>query len=434
MVWEGCPRKGAPYPISRTPDSAGAIFAPMQGWHPSRSAALDRLQRFAPRAGKEYARSRNNDLGPDRRDNVSALSTWIRYRILTEHDVVAQTLSLHSATAAEKFIQEVFWRTYWKGWLEMRPGVWQEFLNERDQVRNRLQMDAEQAALLERAEQGRTGVAGFDDWARELSDTGYLHNHARMWFASIWIFTLKLPWALGADFFLRHLLDADPASNTLSWRWVAGLQTRGKIYLACPDNIATCTDGRFRPRGLAEQAEALKGPEPPPARAVPKATGQFQADFNGQLLLVTPEDLHPESLIEGRGRPAQVLVAGPDAFAPDWPWGDKARAFLDGAVEDTVARLSAMDLPVRRIDSLDAAALRDLARAHELQQILTPYAPVGPVADRLAMFRQALAADGIALEQVRRDWDEQAWPHARRGFFPFRKQIPDLLKLAGLGP
>ena len=61
-----------------------------------------------------------------------------------------------------------------------------------------------------------TGIEGFDDWARELVDTGYMHNHARMWFASIWIFTLRLPWALGADFFLRHLLDADAASNTLS--------------------------------------------------------------------------------------------------------------------------------------------------------------------------------------------------------------------------
>ena len=50
-----------------------------------------------------------------------------------------------------------------------------------------------------------------------------MHNHVRMWFASIWIFTLNLPWQLGADFFMQHLLDGDPASNTLSWRWVAGI-------------------------------------------------------------------------------------------------------------------------------------------------------------------------------------------------------------------
>ncbi|MCK7502530.1 MAG: hypothetical protein MZW92_81430 [Comamonadaceae bacterium] len=86
-----------------------------------------------------------------------------------------------------------------------------------------------------------------------------LHNHARLWFASLWIFTLELPWALGADFFLRHLLDGDPASNTLSWRWVVGLQTPGKIYLARADNIARFTAGRFPAvTGLATAARPLR--------------------------------------------------------------------------------------------------------------------------------------------------------------------------------
>ena len=72
-----------------------------------------------------------------------------------------------------------------------------------------------------------------------------------MWFASIWIFTLNLPWELGANFFYRNLLDADEASNTLSWRWVAGLHTSGKFYLARQDNIekysrtSTISSGRF---------------------------------------------------------------------------------------------------------------------------------------------------------------------------------------------
>jgi deoxyribodipyrimidine photo-lyase len=66
-----------------------------------------------------------------------------------------------------------------------------------------------------------------------------------MWFASIWIFTLGLPWRIGADFFYRHLLDGDAASNTLSWRWVAGLHTRGKAYAAESWNIEKFTGGRF---------------------------------------------------------------------------------------------------------------------------------------------------------------------------------------------
>ena len=59
-----------------------------------------------------------------------------------------------------------------------------------------------------------------------------------MWFASIWIFTLELPWQLGAEFFMQHLYDGDAASNTLGWRWVAGVQTQGKHYLASEWNLS----------------------------------------------------------------------------------------------------------------------------------------------------------------------------------------------------
>ena len=70
-----------------------------------------------------------------------------------------------------------------------------------------------------------------------------------MWFASIWIFTLGYSWESGADFFKRNLLDFCPASNTLGWRWVAGLQTINKPYLAMSDNINYFTNGRFNPIG-----------------------------------------------------------------------------------------------------------------------------------------------------------------------------------------
>ena len=229
----------------------------MTAFQPTRVAALAALEHFVPRAGRHYAEQRNFDYGPERRDNISVLSPYIRHRMISEQEVVAAVLKSHSPATAEKFIQEVFWRTYWKGWLQQRPAVWQHYLAELEHQKSR------KIYGLATACDGETGIECFDHWARELRTTGYLHNHARMWFASIWIFTLRLPWQLGADFFLQHLLDGDPASNTLSWRWVAELQTIGKHYVASADNIQRYTAGRFERPEIALHAEPLMAMDHP---------------------------------------------------------------------------------------------------------------------------------------------------------------------------
>lgn len=392
-------------------------------FEPSRAAALDRLARFVPAAGQKYAAGRNTDAGPAAPSAVSRLSPYLRYRLLTEPEVVRAVLNQHNLMAAEKYVQEVLWRTYWKGWLEMRPSVWHSFVDERD----RAQQSFPNARALAAAENGTTGIEGFDDWARELIATGYLHNHARMWFASIWIFTLRLPWALGADFFLRHLLDADAASNTLSWRWVAGLQTAGKTYLATADNIARYTNGRFAPTGLASSAAALTEPAVAAARPLPRLDPVMPG--TASLLLVTPEDLHPQaSLFTGIAIKAAVITAGADLL-----WGDQARSFVASAASDTSERTAATwNCPAQVTATLDPAAIIAAAQAAEVRQIVAAYAPVGPVADALGTLAPALAAHGIALTQVRRRWDEQFWPHAKKGFFAFKERIPELLREIGI--
>ncbi len=406
--------------------------AASQTFIPTREAGLARLAEFLPRAGGAYARDRNDDRGPDDRGNVSMLSPWLRHRLLTEHEVVAAAIAMHGDHGARKFVQEVLWRTYWKGWLQLRPSVWRDFLVERDAERASVDADPKLAARLTHAEAGDAGIDGFDQWARELVETGYLHNHARMWFASIWIFTLRLPWALGADFFLRHLIDADPASNTLSWRWVAGLQTVGKPYVATADNIARCTQGRFRPKRLATDVVALDAAAMPAAHRLAPAdalTGGGHA-----LLLVTPEDLHPECLALGDVDIAATLcVRGCDAPQP-WPWGALARDFVGSAVDDVATRLRAARShgAVEVTDAPSSVAVVDAARDAGVDTVLTAEAAIGPMADALDDLRAALAAEGIALLRVRRDWDAHFWPHATRGFFPFREKIDDTLRALGL--
>ncbi len=340
--------------------------------------------------------------------------------MITEREVVAAVLERHDLSAAEKYVQEVAWRTYWKGWLEMRPVVWRRYVDELAAVRAGFRGTRE----LERAEAGETGIDGFDDWARELVAGGYLHNHARMWFASIWIFTLRLPWTLGADFFMRHLIDADPASNTLSWRWVAGLQTAGKTYLATADNIARHTGGRFAPTGLATAATALTE-EPVPG---PSPLPRLVADDGGPaLLLVTPEDMSPETAYPDRSFVGALVVSGVPGD------GGKSGAFVAAAAEDAAARARArFGCPVRVIDALDPAPLLAAAAEAGVRTIATPYAPVGPVADALAAAGPVLAGSGVAIVQARRSWDERFWPHARKGFFAFRKEIGAELAREGL--
>lgn len=391
---------------------------------PSRAEALRRLTNFLPRAGRSYAHDRSTDLGPDRRANVSGLSPYLRYRLITERQVVAAILGHHSGDNAAKFVQEVCWRTYWKGWLEMHPEVWSRFGAERDAAR---EAAGGLAKALEAAQSGTTGIEGFDDWAAELVETGYMHNHARMWFASIWIFTLRLPWTLGADFFLRHLIDADPASNTLSWRWVAGLQTQGKTYLATADNIVRYTEGRYKPKGLAVRADALEEAPLPAIRSLPSLS---PLPALPTLILITGEDLNPESLFGANTQVRGVMaVRGTDA----WPHGDAARAFVSAAVTDAADRAGrAFNARSETIDTFDAAKIAAAARAAGVTNLATAYAPVGPVADALIELAAALEIEGLTLTRKRRSWDDRFWPNATKGYFKLRENIPEVLASEGL--
>lgn len=397
-------------------------------WSPLREDALEQLHAFAPKVGASYAKQRNFDFGAGKHDKVSRLSPWLRHRIITENEVLSATLARFGERDAEKFIQEVFWRSYFKGWLEHRPDVWKYYKTDLVALIDRLDKDAALARDYDAAVLGQTGIECFDVWANELIATGYLHNHARMWFASIWIFTLKLPWQLGADFFYRHLLDGDPASNTCSWRWVAGLHTAGKTYLARADNIEKFTAGRFAPRGqLAPAAYALED-----SRPVSVIAPQFrEPDLVGRRvgLLVTEEDCHPESV--SNLRPEAILVLTGATPRSVLPTGEKTTAFAAEALRYRAQPIEAhFGVQVSVQDGQDwSAALAGWMSANNLEVCVTARPPIGPVARRA---RRACRDAGIELVEVTRTYDQCAWPHAKRGFFGLKKKIPRILDEVGL--
>jgi deoxyribodipyrimidine photo-lyase len=396
----------------------------------TRAAGLTLLQDFTPRMGRHYTNGRNTDHGPGAHRAVSQLSPYVRRRLLLESELVSAAIAAHGPEDAEKFVQEVIWRGYFKGWLERRPQVWASTRDGLIGDLTTLDTDRRLRRAVADAEGGNTGLACFDAWAQELVETGYLHNHARMWFASIWIFTLGLPWRIGADFFLRHLLDGDPASNTLGWRWVAGLHTRGKAYKAQAWNIATFTANRFTPRDsdLADDVTALDHLEPDglppvlPLRAInPPQQGKPTA------LLITEDDCRVEDFdLAGLDIRARGTLQATPLRSPR-PVSDAVMAFEAAALADAAARAGG------GFEQLEARVPGDLAiwaaRAG-VSQIVTPYVPTGPLRDWLDEALPALAAKGITLCEWRRDWDSAIWPHATAGFFKVKQQIPRILEQA----
>ena len=394
----------------------------------TRAEAQARLERFAPNMGRDYAQGRNFDRGAGAHRDVSMLSPYIRRRLLTEQEVIATAIKSQGAEASAKFIDEVIWRSYFKGWLEQRPEVWDSYAAGLRQDLAKMQGDAGLRHAIHSAETGQTGLSYFDSWALELIETGYLHNHARMWFASIWIFSLKLPWRVGADFFLRHLLDGDPASNTLSWRWVAGLHTRGKPYVAQADNIARFTNERFVPRAqeLTQNAAGLEALEPDglPACKAPRSPLAPQSHLPTALLL-TEEDCRIEDF------PIEDLIcttAATLAASPLRSPREVARLvvqFEAGALADVAQRSGVA------VSSMALGAPSDLAQwalQSGAEQIVTPYVPVGPLREWLLRAKPELDAAGISLAEWRRDWDAMIWPYATAGFFKVKKQIPKFLR------
>ena len=194
---------------------------------------------WMPNAASSYQSSRNYDL--DGKQTTSRLSESISAGILSEMDVIDSAKRFNISMKNNKFIEEIFWRVYFRGYFETHPSVWTHYTKNLNSHFQKL------PKYYDIAVKGETELECFNAWINQLKETGYLHNHTRMWFASIWIFTFDLPWELGADLFMRYLNDADEASNTLNWRWVAGLHTSKKPYVARASNIFKYTQ-KYNPQ------------------------------------------------------------------------------------------------------------------------------------------------------------------------------------------
>lgn len=397
---------------------------------PTREAGLKRLKEFAPFAGETYSNERNFDFSFTKKNSVSALSPWIKHRLITEEEVLIEILKYHSPHSAMKFIQEVFWRGYFKGWLEQHPTVWSHHNEKLIKEYTKLENNKFVRENYMSAINGETGIECFDFWCEQLKSTGYLHNHVRMWFASIWVFTLKLPMELGADFFMLHLIDADAASNTLSWRWVSGLHTKGKAYAARASNIEKFTNGQFNPSGqLVEDISPLTENIDHPLVSLPQLDKSIQKDA---VLLVTEEDCSPETSLEIKDFEVEILPLYLEKKYPRWIQpNNSVRFFSNTAVQNTCQRLG--QLGVEKIDKTKwTDTILEASDRLGTKNIIIPKVPVGAVKSKLRKVKKNLAEHDIYIYEHYKNYDIYTWQHASKGFFKLKKQIPNILHQLGL--
>jgi deoxyribodipyrimidine photo-lyase len=394
----------------------------------NRTDALSQLEAFVPHLA-DYAAQRNRVVPGH--PHVSRLSPAIRCRLILETEVVEMALRHHSFSHVEKFVQEVVWRSYWKSWLELRPTVWTRYRGEVLHLQQHGSVEMlEQCA---RAEAGETGVDVMDAFAQELTRTGYLHNHARMWFASYWVHVLRLPWALGADFFYRHLLDADPASNTLSWRWVAGLQTKGKTYLVRRSNLEKyASEYILRNRGGLDRLNddtveeiRLEEPDIPLTTPMEGALPLDLARASAPGLWLHGEDLLPEVGELAGLKPKAIAAFVSGHLVQQHALSASRQAYQHRVLRDGLQRASQhfeLESEVRTTGTL-GEGLTEWAREKSLRQIVAFLPTVGPLRDQMPEIQNCLKMAGVELLLVRRESDAASLPMAKSGYFNFWQKV-----------
>lgn len=188
----------------------------------SYNEVLQRMQKIDPVA---YAATRNFIDG-----KVTYLSPYISRGVISTKQVLTHVLNQgYKPEKIEKFIQELAWRDYWQQ-------IWMAKGNAIDLDLKHTQQPVTNTGLSTAILIGRTGIEAIDTAISDFYLTGYVHNHVRMYIASLACNIAKSHWKSPAQWMYYHLLDADWASNALSWQWVAGANSNKK-YVANQKNI-----------------------------------------------------------------------------------------------------------------------------------------------------------------------------------------------------
>jgi deoxyribodipyrimidine photo-lyase len=372
----------------------------------NRAEALKKLENFIENNLLEYSKLRNFDFGVNNRKNISCLSPYVTHGVINEIEIINKVLKKHLFAKSEKFIQEVLWRIYWKGWLELRPEVWNDYLSSLKTQREKYKTNENYFNAIE----GNTKIQCFNDWVKELKEKNYLHNHTRMWFASIWIFTLDLPWELGAEFFLKYLYDGDSASNTLGWRWVAGIQTSGKNYIASEWNIKKFTNNRYEKIKLNENAKPKTNNKIYPISNNTFSNSEITGD---KILLIFDNNLSFEFSDFKDKKFNKILIVNSNE-SREVSLSDNVIKFKELLLQDQLQRLK--KIPV----DCEIIKIKDITKYDD--SIYALYPSVGENLDFI---------NSNKLKNIKflyRKIDQLSWGYCNKGFFNFKNYIPKIIQ------
>ena len=368
----------------------------------TRKEALDAMERYIENNISDYTAKRNFDFGPQNRKNISCLSPYITHRLISEYEVAKKTLSKYPYQKVEKFIQEIFWRVYWKGWLELRPKVWTDFVEDTKNIENTKEY--------EKAINGETNIDCFNDWVKELKENNYLHNHTRMWFASIWIFTLKLPWQKGAEFFLRELYDGDAASNTLSWRWVAGIQTKGKNYIAQNWNINKFTNNKYKDLKLNENPQPIIDQRDYKISPLSISNNETASD---KLVFFENELDFQFFNIDNHKKVYCILLVNDERQVK---LGSKVLDYKKNLIKNQIQNSGL------KIEFIEGNKFIELSSNDKDFDIVYP-----SIGENMSFLKRVIKKNNLNINYLTREEDSYCWQFSNKGYFNFKSNIPKIL-------
>lgn len=268
---------------------------------------------------KKYGATRNFKNGA-----VSRLSPYISRDVISTLFVYEHlTEVFEDLRPFEKFIQELAWRDYWQR-------VWQE--NNIDVDLKTKQSPVLNSGVPKAILEANTGIEAVDNAIQELYETGYMHNHMRMYVAAIVCNIGKYHWKEPALWLYSHLHDGDWGSNALSWQWVAGSNSHKKYY-ANQENINKYFDSEQKNTFLDCSYEALVEMNVPEVltestpfefkTTLPKSNLKLQADK--PVILYTTYNLDPFWRKDVDAN--RVLILEPEQF-DKYPVSNKSLDFI----------------------------------------------------------------------------------------------------------